>query len=169
MSVAVRAARRADAEAIRAIYNAEVEGFNTFDLTPRTLDDQVGWIDAHSGGHPAVVAEAPGGATGAEPTVVGFGSLSPFRERPGYATTVEVSVYAHEAHRNRGVGRALLGELVGLARGYGYHCIIARVVGSNAPSIALHERCGFEQVGVEREVGRKYGRWLDVVELQLML
>lgn len=169
MAATVRAARRSDAEAIRAIYNLEVEGTNTFDLTPRTLDDQVAWIDAHSGGHPAVVAESEGPTGGSGPVVVGFGSLSSFRERPGYSTTVEVSVYVREDHRNRGVGREILTGLVRLARDYGYHCIIARVVGSNGPSIALHERCGFERVGVEREVGRKYGQWLDVVELQRML
>ncbi len=190
MTVTVRSARRSDAEAIRAIYNVEVDGLNTFDLTPRTLEDQLRWVDAHAGGHPAVVAEAApgggdgdgradaadgdargdggaGGGTGAP--VVGFGSLSAFRERPGYSTTVEVSVYVRADHRNRGVGRQILAELISLARGYGYHCIISRVVGSNGPSIALHERCGFRRVGVEREVGRKYGHWLDVVELQLML
>lgn len=172
MAVTVRAARRTDAEAIRAIYNPEVEGINTFDLTPRTLDDQVRWIDAHAGGHPAVVAEASGDGVdppGPGPAVVGFGSLSQFRERPGYSTTVEVSVYVREDQRNRGVGREILSELVRLARDYGYHSVIARVVGSNGPSIALHERCGFERVGVEREIGRKYGHWLDVVELQRML
>ena len=66
-------------------------------------------------------------------------------------------------------GRAILEELVHLAGDHGFHAVIARTEGSNEPSIALHKACGLEVVGVEREVGRKHGRWLDVIELQLLL
>jgi len=159
----VRLVERRDAEAIRAIYNVEVaESTATFDMVPRTLDDQVEWIDEHSGGHPAVVAVDDG-------EVVGFGSLSPFHIRPAYATTVEDTVYVRRDRRRAGVGRTLLEELVRLAVAHGFHCMIARIVGGNASSVTLHEECGFELVGVEREVGRKFGRWLDVVEMQRML
>jgi phosphinothricin acetyltransferase len=101
--------------------------------------------------------------------VTGFGSLSPFRERAAYATTVEDSVYVAESWRGRGVGRLLLGELVRAGRRWGFHTVIARVAADNAPSIGLHQALGFELVGVEREIGRKFGRWLDVAVLQLML
>ncbi|HUI04481.1 MAG TPA: GNAT family N-acetyltransferase [Acidimicrobiales bacterium] len=159
----VRLARLEDAEATRLIYNAEVTGSTvTFDLEPRTLDDQRAWIARHQGPHPAVVAVADG-------AVAGFGSLSPFRERPAYATTVEDSVYVGADWRGRGVGRALLDELVALARSRGFHTVIARTTGDNAPSIALHRACGFTLVGTEREVGRKFGHWLDVAVLQRML
>ncbi len=159
----MRLVERRDAEAIRAIYNVEVaESTATFDMVPRTLDDQVEWIDEHSGGHPAVVAVDDG-------EVVGFGSLSPFHIRPAYATTVEDTVYVRRDRRRAGVGRTLLEELVRLAVAHGFHCMIARIVGGNASSVTLHEECGFELVGVEREVGRKFGRWLDVVEMQRML
>jgi len=160
----LRPADRADAEAIRVIYNAEVAGSTvTFDLVARSLEDQVAWIEEHSGGHPAIVAVDDTDA------VVGFGSLSPYKERPAYFTTVEDSVYVRDDHRGTGVGRQLLAELVRLAQQYGYHSVIARVVGGHDASIALHRRCGFEIVGTEREVGRKLGKWLDVVVMQHML
>jgi len=160
----LRAAVPADAEAIRAIYNVEVAGSTvTFDLVPRSLEDQVAWIEEHSGGHPAIVA------VDETDTVVGFGSLSPYKERPAYFTTVEDSVYVCGDQRSTGVGHQILSELVRLAQSYGYHSVIARIVGGHDTSINLHRRCGFDIVGTEREVGRKLGRWLDVVVMQRML
>ena len=160
----VRMAASADAEAIRAIYNAEVTGSTaTFDLVPRTVDEQVAWLEEHRGPYPAVVA-----VDDAE-TVVGFGSLSVFRDRPAYATTVEDSVYVGDGARGKGVGRLLLVALIDLATQHGFHCVIARIGGDNQASIGLHEACGFRMVGVEQEVGRKFSRWLDVSVLQRML
>jgi phosphinothricin acetyltransferase len=159
----VRLAIPGDAEAIRGIYNLEVaESTVTFDLRPRTLEQQQAWLADHAGAHPAIVA-----VEGDE--IVGFGSLSPYKERPAYATTVEDSLFVHRAHRGKSVGRRLLDELLVLAQDHGFHAVIARIVGDNAASIRVHEACGFELVGVEREVGRKFGRWLDVVELQRLL
>jgi phosphinothricin acetyltransferase len=82
---------------------------------------------------------------------------------------VEDSVYVDTAHRAQGVGRAVLAELTRLATAHGFHTVVGWVVGDNEASIALHRSCGFELVGVEREVGRKLGRWLDVAVLQRML
>jgi phosphinothricin acetyltransferase len=169
----LRLVKPADAEAIRAIYNAEVEGgINTFDLVTRTAEDQRAWVERHRGAHPAIVAVevTPGRrfAGGAE-TVLGFGVIAPYRNRAAYATTVEDSVYVHGDHRGKGVGRAIVDELVRLAATQGFHAVIARISGGNDASIALHRACGFELVGVEREVGRKHGHWLDVVEMQLLL
>ncbi len=160
----VRLARTGDAEAIRSIYNAEVTGSTaTFDLVPRTPREQLGWLADHRGLYPAVVA------LGDDDVVLGFGSLSEYKDRPSYATTVENSVYVDTAHRGRGVGRALLMELVELAGQHGFHSMIARIGGDNQVSIGLHQACGFTMVGVEREVGRKFNRWLDVVVLQRLL
>ncbi|HEX7166483.1 MAG TPA: GNAT family N-acetyltransferase [Acidimicrobiales bacterium] len=160
----VRLARPDDAEAIRSIYNREVTGSTvTFDLVPRTLESQQAWLAAHRGAHPAVVAVDDGGA------VVGFGSLSPYRDRPAYSTTVEDSVYVDQDHRGRGIGRLVLAELVRLATVHGFHAVMARIVGGHEASIRLHETCGFTLVGVEREVGRKFGRWLDVALMQRLL
>lgn len=165
MAVKIRLAGNADAEAIRTIYNREVLGSTvTFDLVARTLEDQLAWLDEHSGAHPAVVAVDE--ETG---EVCGFGSLSPWRPRPAYRTTVEDSVYVDPAHQGRGVGRSLLSELVVLAESHGFHAMIARIVGGHEASIGLHRACGFETIGVEREVGRKFGKWLDVVLMQRLV
>jgi phosphinothricin acetyltransferase len=162
--VDVRLATLDDADAIRNIYNPEVlESTVTFDLVPRSLEEQRAWMTARSGAHAVLVAER--GADG----VVGFASLSPYRDRPAYSTTVEDSVYVRRDAQGTGVGKALLGELVELARAHGFHAMMARIVGDHEASIALHRGHGFELVGTEREVGRKMGRWLDVVVMQKLL
>ncbi len=159
----IRDATIDDAEAILAIYNREVlEGVATFDVEPRTLLQQQSWLRERSGGHVVLVVEI-------DTTVAGFGSLSAFKDRAAYRTTVENSVYIDPAFQRLGAGRALLAELVSRARLHGFHSVIARVAGSNAGSVALHSSLGFEIVGVEREVGRKFGRWLDLTEMQLIL
>ncbi len=163
-TVTIRLARHADAEAIRVIYNREVtESTNTFDLVPRSLGEQEQWLARHAGVHPALVAEDDSGQ------VVGFGSLGPYRNRPAYATTVEDSVFVRPDRQRQGIGRAVLAELVRLATTHGFHAVIGRIVDGNQASVALHRACGFELVGVEREVGRKFGRWLDVVVMERLL
>lgn len=160
----VRPARLDDAEAIRAIYNSEVlTSTATFDLVARTLSDQQAWLAARSGAHAVVVVTDDDGE------VAGFGSLSPYRDRPAYRTTVEDSVYVRQDRQRAGVGSLLLGELVEVASAHGFHSVIARIVGGHEASIALHRRHGFTLVGVEREVGRKFNRWLDVAVMQRLL
>ena len=161
----IRAAEPTDAEAIRAIYNREVEGSTvTFDMVERSLEEQLAWISEHSGGHPAIVAVDQKSGQ-----ILGFGSLTAYRPRPAYSITVEDSVYVRDDSRGLGLGQALLGELVRLAGLHGYHSIIARIVGDHEASIKLHAAAGFLQVGRETEVGRKHGRWLDVVLMQRMI
>jgi phosphinothricin acetyltransferase len=160
----VRPAAPDDAEALRAIYNAEVTGStNTFDIEPRSLAQQRLWIDEHSGAYPAVVAVDVDGV------IAGFGSLSTYRPRPAYATSVEDSVYVAPEKRGMGVGRLVLVDLVERATAHGFHTIVARIVGENEVSVRLHKSCGFELVGVERQIGRKFGKWLDVVVMQRLL
>ena len=159
----IRLARPDDAEAIRQIYNLEVSTSTvTFDLVPRTAAEQLRWLEARSGAHAVIVAEDDG-------QVVGFASLSPFRDRPAYNSTVEDSVYVRSDQRGTGVGGRLLGELITLAAQHGFHTVLARIVGGHEASIGLHQRHGFDQIGAEREVGRKFGKWLDVVVMQRML
>lgn len=159
----LRPATAADAAATAAIYNAEVTGSRvTFDLVTRTVEEQAEWLDARSGALEVVVAEIDG-------VVAGYASLSAYRERAGYRTTVEDSVYVHADHRGAGVGRALLDEIVDVARERGFHSVIARIVADHTASIRLHAAVGFQHVGVEREVGRKFGRWLDVAIMQILL
>jgi len=168
--VQIRPAATRDAEAICAIYNWEVEATAaTFDLIPRSLADQLAWLEDHAGAYPALVAVAEAGEDFPAGQVLGFASLSPYRDRPGYATTVENSVYVDRAARGRGIAKALLRALIDQAAAQGFHSIIARITGENGTSVTLHESVGFTLVGIEREVGRKHGRWLDVIELQLLL
>ncbi len=163
MGVAVRVATVDDAEAIRGIYNPEVlESTVTFDLVPRSLEEQRAWLQARAGIHAVLVAEDAG-------EVVGFASLSPYKERPAYSTSVEDSVYVRRDQQGRGVGKALLAELLEVATSHGFHAAFGRIVGGHDASIRLHRSLGFEIVGTEREVGRKFGRWLDVVVMQKLL
>jgi phosphinothricin acetyltransferase len=161
--VPIRLATVADAEAIRQIYNQAVATTASFDLRPRSLPDQERWLAERSGAYAAIVITTDDG------TVAGFAALSPYKTRPAYSTTVEDSVYVDEAHHGRGLGRRLLAELLALAERHGFHSVIARIGGHNEASIALHKSFGFELVGVEREVGRKFNRWIDVVEMQRLL
>jgi phosphinothricin acetyltransferase len=159
----VRLATIEDAAAIMAIYNVEVEQHtSTFDLVPRTLAEQRRWIAERSGAFAAVVASA-------DEHVVGFASLSPYKERAAYRTTVEDSVYVSREHPRLGIGRLLMDHVIGIATESGFHSIMARIEATGTASRALHEACGFELIGVEREVGRKFNRWLDVAVMQLLL
>ena len=163
-----------DAAALMNIYNPEVMEMSvSFDLVPRSLADQDAWIRHHQATHPCIVAvndEDNLGETGARgERILGFAVVSPFRERPAYATSVENSVYVAREARGRGVGEKLLLELIRTAQEWGFHTLIARIVGENESSIRLHEKCGFTLVGTEIEIGRKHGRWLDVVEYQYVV
>ena len=161
----IRPATVGDATAIVEIYNREVATSTaTFDLVERSIDEQRDWLTARSGAFAAIVAvEADGGR------VVGFASLSPYKERAAYRTTVENSVYVHREHGGQGIGKLLMEHLIDTARESGFHAIIARIEATGVASRALHESCGFELVGIEREVGRKFKRWLDVAIMQLLL
>lgn len=161
----IRPADLGDAEAIAEIYNREVLGSTaTFDLVPRSIDEQRSWLLERSGAHAVIVAvDDDLGA------VAGFASLSPFRSRPAYSTTVESSVYVHHEFRQRGIAKALMTELSTTAKSHGFHSMVARISDSQGASLALHESLGFALVGVEREVGRKFGRWLDVSVMQVLL
>jgi L-amino acid N-acyltransferase len=141
--VLLRPARPSDAEAIRTIYNHEVLTTTaTFDLVPRSLDDQQQWLAARSGAFTAIVAVDPDEPEG---SVAGFASLSPYKERAAYRTSVEDSVYVRRDRAGQGIGRLLLTELLDVAASSGFHSVFARIEASGTASRALHERCGFRQ------------------------
>ena len=154
-----------DAEAIRVMYNYEVENTTaTFDLVPRTLEEQRRWLEDRSGAFSAVVA-----VDDASHEVLGFASLSPYKERAAYRTSVEDSVYVRRDAHGRGIGKALLGHVLDLAADSGFHAVMARIEASGTASRALHTSCGFQLVGIERQIGRKFNRWLDVALMQCLL
>ena len=156
----IRLARISDAESIMEIYNDEVtSGTATFDLKPRSLQEQKDWLSERSGVHVVLIAES-------EREVIGFGSLSRYQTRPAYSTTVENSVYVRPSDQGKGVGLALLDALIKKAAEHGFHTIIARISAESQGSIATHKKAGFKEVGREIETGRKFGRWLDVVVMQ---
>lgn len=163
--VFIRPARREDCPAILDIYNEAV--LNTtasYDEKPRSLAHREEWFDTHTrDGYPMFVAEASG------PGIVGWSALNRFHERPGYRFTSENSIYIAPDWRGRGVGGKLLTPLIEAAGRMNLHVMIACVDASNEASVRLHRRHGFVEVSHFREVGRKFGRWLDVVHLQLTL
>jgi len=160
----VRFATTADAEVLREIYNTEVtDSTATFDLIPRSEKDQRVWLAERSGARAVIVAEQDDGR------IAGYASLSQLRPKAGYTTSVEDSIYIAKDFRGQGVGKLLLSELLKLARNHGFHTVLAHIVSDQDASIALHAGLGFEKVGTEREVGRKFGRWLDVVVMQILL
>ena len=159
----IRDMRDVDLAAVNAIYNHYVlHSTCTYQLEPESDAGRVAWFREHGPAYPLLTAERDG-------KVVGWASLSRFNPRCGYATTVENSVYVDHAWRRRGVGSALLAELVARGNALGHHTIIAGIDGEQAPSIALHARFGFTDAGRLRHAGHKFGRWLDVVYMQLML
>ena len=166
-SLSLRLATTADAEQVRAIYNHEVMHTTaTFDLVPRSLPEQAAWLAARTGAFAAVVAVDP---TDPDGEVVGFGALSPYKERAAYRTSVEDSVYVRRDRNGQGIGSLILGELLDIAAGSGFHAVFARINATGESSIALHRKLGFDVVGVEREVGRKFSRWHDVVLMQHLI
>jgi phosphinothricin acetyltransferase len=167
--VRLRPATPDDAEGIRAIYNHEVVNTTaTFDLVPRTLHEQRSWLIERSGAFGAIVAVVDDAAGGGE-RVAGFAALSPYKERAAYRTTVEDSVYVDRSLGGLGIGSLLLTEVLAIARASGFHSVMARIEATGDASRRLHAKCGFELVGVEREVGRKFNRWLDVAVMQCLL
>jgi phosphinothricin acetyltransferase len=158
----VRLATVEDLPAIRAIYNHYVVSSScTFQTEPTGEEEHLRWFTERSPAHPVTVAE--------DGEVIGWAALSPWKPRGAYARTVEASVYVrHDLHR-RGVGRALLVDLIERARSAGHHTVMGVTCTEQPASIALQMSVGFVHVGTLREVGFKFGRWLDVAYYQLIL
>ncbi len=162
-AVLIRLAVLSDVPAITAIYNdAVLTTTATFDTEPKSIEERNAWLSAHDERHPVLVA-----AIGDD--VVGWACLSKWSDRPAYDGTAETSFYVAAEHRGRGIGRRLKEAIIGESRRLGYHTLIARVAEGSEASRHLNDSAGFAHVGTLKEVGRKFGRWLDVEVLQLML
>jgi phosphinothricin acetyltransferase len=155
----------ADAAACAAIYAPYVTGTATsFEDVPPSPEEMARRISAAAATHAWLVAERPDGE------LLGYAYGTPFRARPAYRWSTEVSVYlAVEAPRRAGAGRALYDSLLAMLTARGYHRAFAGVALPNDASVALHRAVGFEEVGVERRVGFKLGAWHDVLRMQLDL
>jgi phosphinothricin acetyltransferase len=159
----MRLATAADLATINDIYNHYVEHSTcTYQTEPETAEARQKWFAAHGDDYPITVIEIAG-------QVVGWGSLSRYHPRAAYRPTVENSVYVHHAFQRRGLGRALLVDLIERATVLGYHSIIAVISADQEASVALHARLGFVPGGQLREIGHKFDRWLDVLYMQKML
>lgn len=159
----IRRATADDLEAITSIYNYYVlHSTCTYQTEPETLPDRRAWFDRHGPEHPVLIGQIDG-------DVLGWGSLSSFHSRCAYRHTVENSIYVRHDAQRRGIGSALLRQLIVRAREIGHHTVIAVVDREQDASIAFHTEHGFVQVGHLQQVGFKFGRWLDVCYMQLML
>jgi len=159
----IRAARLEDCAAINEIYNHYVlHDTCTYQTEPDTLSDRRAWFERQGDSHPVLIAEEQG-------EVLAWGALSAFRTRAGYRFTVEDSIYVRQDCLHRGLGKALLGELLRAGRAHGHRTVIAVISADKPFSIALHQNFGFTQAGLLKQVGYKFDTWLDVVHLQLML
>lgn len=163
MTTSIRPATESDLVVINDIYNHYVlHSTSTYQEELESLDGRRRWFSHHGDKHPVIVAAA-------EDQVIGWGSLSAYHARSAYRHTVENSVYVHHQHHRRGVGSLLLEELIIRARDQGHRAIIAGIDGEQIASVALHAKFGFEKVGHLKQVGLKFGRWLDVIYMELRL
>lgn len=160
----IRPARAEDLPDIAAIYEHEVENSTaTFDLEP---PDSSYWHEKLAGNHPGDHLLV---AVDQDEDVVGYAYSWSFRPRPAYSLSRETSIYLDPSVRGRGIGKQLYPALLDTMAGSGVHTAIALVALPNPGSISLHRWCGFEQVGVMREVGFKFDDWVDVAWFQKML
>ena len=162
MVLDIRPSREADLPAVQAIYAHHVlYGLATFEEVPPDAAELARRrAELLARGLPHLVAEMEG-------QVVGYAYAGPYRPRPAYRNTVEDSVYLAPDRVGRGIGRALLGRLIGLCEAAGHRQMVAVIGDSgNAPSIRVHEALGFARVGLLTSVGFKLGRWVDTVIMQ---
>jgi L-amino acid N-acyltransferase len=162
-AINLRPATEADLMAINDIYNHYVlHSTCTYQEEPESMEGRRQWFRHHGEEHPVIVAVANG-------EVTGWGSLSAYHVRSAYCRTVENSVYVHHEQHRRGIGSALLAELIHRARQLGHHAIIAGIDAEQKASVALHTRFGFQKVGHLNQIGFKFNRWLDVIYMELLL
>ena len=163
-SITIREATGNDLPAILEIYNDVIlNTTSVYSEEPHTLDMRLAWFKERTvANFPVIVAEQNG-------VIAGFGSYGHFRVWPCYRFTAEHSVYVHKDHRGLGISKVLLKELIAHAKSAGLHALIAGVDSDNEVSLKLHLNFGFKQVAHFKEVGFKFGRWLDLLFLELLL
>lgn len=154
----VRKAERKDIEALLEIYNHEVlHGVSTLDINAKTVEQWTVWFENHNiKNHPLIVCEDEG-------VIMGYSTLSSYREKEAYASTVELSIYVHLEHRGKGIGSVLMSEIINMAKADDtVHTVVSVITSGNAASERLHNKFGFAFSGTIKEVGMKFGEYLDI-------
>ena len=161
----IRSATFDDLPGILEIYNdAVLNTTATYDYEPRTLYHRIAWFDDHvKHNYPVFVAVNDDGR------IIGWSALNRYHDRLGYRFTTENSVYVAADRRGQGIGKSLMPPLIEGARERGLHVLLAAIDAQNDVSIRLHAGFGFQSVGCFKQVGFKFGRWLDVVYMELLL
>jgi phosphinothricin acetyltransferase len=164
MEETIRSAQEGDLPGLLAIYNAAIEQTTaTCETEPRTLAERQAWWEAHlDPRYPLLVAEQDG-------DVLGYACLSVWAAGPVYAQTAEASLYLAPGAQGRGLGTRLMRALLAEARRIGHHVIVSRIWSQNGASLAMCRKCGYETIGVQKEVGRRHGAWEDCEILQVIL
>lgn len=161
--IQVREAQIEDLPKILEIYNQTVRlSAATFDLEEQTIEQRTEWFSHYGEKYPLIVALV-------DDVVVGYCSLSRFRAKPAYNTTVESSVYLDGKFHGQGIGKVLMEEILRRASDIGYHIVIAGITVGNEVSVKLHVGLGFQYIGCFQQVGLKFGKWQDVHFYQLFL
>jgi phosphinothricin acetyltransferase len=159
-NILIREAGISDLPGITEIYNeAVLNGVATFDTDIKTIENRRDWLMQHGGKYPVLVAFVNN-------EMVGWASLSRYSDRAAYDGTAEVSVYIHANYRAKGIGSILFSDLISKAEMLGLHYLISRITQGNDTSIRLHQRNGFNIVGVMHQVGYKFGSYLDVTIME---
>jgi L-amino acid N-acyltransferase len=158
----IRKATPDDLGQITEIYNDAIQKTTaTFDTQPKTFEEQESWFANHNASHPVLIAEQDG-------LVTGWASLSQWSDRCAYRDTAEISLYVKEEYRGKGIGKELMKTIIQEGKAAGLHTVIARITGSNKISADLCKSFGFQYIGTMREVGKKFGKLLDVHLMQLI-
>ena len=161
----IRKAERKDIQALLEIYNHEVlYGVSTLDINAKTIEQWTVWFENHNiKNHPLIVCEDEG-------KVVGYSTLSSYREKEAYASTVELSIYVHPQHRGKGIGSVLMREIISMAKeDETVHTVVSVITSGNAASERLHSKFGFTFSGTIKEVGMKFGKYLDISNYYLIV
>jgi len=161
--IKIRDAKESDLEQLTGIYNWAVRNTTaTFDLVEQTVEKRREWFKHYGGNYPLIVAEVDG-------KVVGYSSLSSFREKEAYEKTVEISVYIDPEYHGRGIGTELMTKVIEMGKELKHHVIISGITAGNDISVRMHEKLGFQLCGNLKEVGFKFGMWQDVLFYSIIL
>jgi phosphinothricin acetyltransferase len=159
----IRNATLSDLSRITDIYNWAVENTTaSFDINSQTLEQRTEWFAKHDEKYPLIVYEFEG-------KVVGYAGLSEFRSKEGYKNTCELSVYIDPEYHNKGIGKKLMEQIINLGKEIGFHVIISGICADNRICIKMHEKFGFVSCGHMKEVGFKFGVYLDCLFYQLFI